>query len=62
MGPGRKMCVVPHGTKTTKVVVEGLIKVGMWSHVARKSRRDFKGFLCAYTNIPFIRTTQILRP
>ena len=56
------MCVVPHGTKTTKVVVEGLIKVGMWSHVARKSRRDFKGFLCAYTNIPFIRTTQILRP
>ena len=24
MGPGRKMCVIPHGTKTTKAVVEGL--------------------------------------
>ena len=24
MCPGRKMCVVPHGTKTTKAVVEGL--------------------------------------
>ena len=23
MGPGRKICIVPHGTKTTKAVVEG---------------------------------------
>ena len=37
------------------------VKAGMWSHVARKSRRDFKGSLCAYTNILFYRTTQILR-
>ena len=24
MCPGRKICVVPHGTATTKAVVEGL--------------------------------------
>ena len=24
MGPGRKICIVPYGTETTKAVVEGL--------------------------------------
>ena len=38
------------------------VRVGMWGHAARKSRRDLKGSLCAYTNILFIRTKQILRP
>ena len=25
MGPGRKICIVPYGTETTKAVVEGLM-------------------------------------
>ena len=25
MGPGRKICIVPYGTETTKAVVEGLL-------------------------------------
>ena len=24
MGPGRKICIDPYGTKTTKAVIEGL--------------------------------------
>ena len=24
MGPGRKICIVPYGTKTTRAVVKGL--------------------------------------
>jgi len=24
MGPGRKICIVPYGTKTTEAVVKGL--------------------------------------
>ena len=38
------------------------VKMGIWRQVARKSLRDLKGSLCAYKNILFTRTTQILRP
>ena len=30
MGPGRKICIVPYGTKTAKAVVQGLINKLVW--------------------------------
>ena len=52
MCPGRKMCVVPHGTKTTKAVVEGLRR-GCGVMLQEKVVETLKA-LCALIQIYFL--------
>ena len=52
MGPGRKICIVPYGTETTKAVVEGLL-MDSWRALSDLKVTKFKAgkLMCPRTSL-----------